>query len=264
MFVTIINDCKDANTFGRQETRASILFGTHISSVGVDFGNTLQAAGNLIDVLDASDGQEGVVLVNVAPRHGDGKRWPNGTPFGYFHYKKTLVVASISGYTLSLVKKLGLVNEIHVMDIPTVIKSVVQKEIISQATGEHIIHTQFRSYDFVPRVAKWLLDGVEIPSEVMPLSEVDDVPQALWWIDNFGNCKTTLFADEIDHQEGKVIKTKFGDFACYNRLKDVPNDHAGFIVGSSGIEEKRFMELVIQGKSAAAKYQIKPGETLFD
>lgn len=263
MFVTIINDCHDSNTFGRQETRASLLFNTHITPVGVDFNNTLQAAGNLIDILDASEGQKGVILVNVAPRHGSGKKWENGTPFGYFHYKDTLVVASISGYTLSFIKKLGLVPHINVMDIPTVINHIVDQNILDRSVGDHIIKTQFRSYDFVPRVAKWLDDGIAIPSEQMPVEEIDDVPQAVWWVDNFGNCKTTLFADEVEHEPGRVIKTKFGEFACYSRLKDVPNDVAGFIVGSSGVGEKRFLEIVIQGKSAAEKYNIKPGDTLF-
>ena len=69
MFVTIINDCKDSNTFGRQETRASLLFNTHIATVGVEYGVTLEAAGNLIDILDASEGAKGVILVNIAPRH---------------------------------------------------------------------------------------------------------------------------------------------------------------------------------------------------
>lgn len=263
MFVTIINDCHDSNTFGRQETRASILFNTHITPVGVAFGATIEAAGNLIDILDASEGKPGIILVNVAPRHGEGKKWENGTPFAYFHYKETLIVASISGYTLSLVKKLGLVKEINVMDIPTVIDFVVGKNILSKEVGQQIINTQFRSYDFIPRAARWIQDGLPIPAEKLVLNEIADIPQTIWWIDNFGNCKTSLFADEINHSEGSIIKTAFGDFACYNRLKDVPNDQAGFIVGSSGIGNKRFMELVIQGKSAAEKYSLHTGMNLF-
>src|SRR5688572_12965729 len=98
MFVTIINDCKDENAFGRQATKAAALFGCSIVTVGVD--SDIEAAGNLIDCLDAGEGKEGVILVNVAPRHGDAKKWPNGTPFGYFLYKETLVVTSIDGLTL--------------------------------------------------------------------------------------------------------------------------------------------------------------------
>lgn len=262
MFVTIINDCYDANAFGRQATRASVLFGTSINTVGVDFGATIQGAGNLIDMLDAAEGQEGVILVNLAPRHGEGKRWKNGTPFGYFFYKKTLVVTSVAGYTLSLIKKLGLAKEIYVMDIPTVIAFVEKKKLITKEVGEHIIHTQFRSYDFVPRAAKWIWDGIKIPAEKGSIQDIADAPKAVWWIDNFGNCKTTIFSDEIAHTPGETLKTKFGTVQCYERLKDVPNGEPGFIVGSSGFGEKRFLELVIQGGNASKHFGIKTGDSI--
>ena len=118
MFVTLITDCKDDNALGRSTTRLSTLFECNITTIGVNgWDADLEAAGNLIDVLDASEGKKGVVLVNVAPRHRSGKKWPNGTPFAYFHYKETLVVTSIDGLTLSLVKKFNLVDRVNVMDI---------------------------------------------------------------------------------------------------------------------------------------------------
>src|SRR3989344_9103064 len=116
MNIIIINDCRDANAVGRQIARAASLLGGSASFLGVT--SDLQAAGNLIDVLDALGENPGVVLVNVAPRNGKAKKWGNGTPFGYFWYRKTLVVASIDGYTLSLVKKLKVVNFVYVLDIP--------------------------------------------------------------------------------------------------------------------------------------------------
>src|SRR5215469_12078503 len=103
MFVTIINDCKDENAFGRQQTRASMLFNTHVTTIGVEFGETIEGSGNIIDMLDASDGAKGILLVNLAPRHGEGKKWENGTPFCYFSYKDTLVVSTVAGFTLSLI-----------------------------------------------------------------------------------------------------------------------------------------------------------------
>ena len=96
MFVTLITDCKDDNALGRSTTRLSTLFDCNITTIGVNgWDADLEAAGNLIDMLDASEGKKGVILVNVAPRHKSGKKWPNGTPFGYFHYKDTLVVISV-------------------------------------------------------------------------------------------------------------------------------------------------------------------------
>jgi hypothetical protein len=134
MFVTIINDCTDANVVGRQGTRVASLFGVSPTYVGVGAGlqsdnsadpAELEAAGCLIDVLDAADEEKGVVLVNVANRHSKGKKWPNGTPFGYFYYRNTLVVSTIDGVVLSLVKKLKLVDFVFVMDIPTVLTELV-------------------------------------------------------------------------------------------------------------------------------------------
>ena len=78
MFTTFINDCRDANAVARQISRANTLLEGPADFCGVS--TDLEAAGNLVDVLDAANGQPGNVLINVAPRHDKAKRWPNGTP----------------------------------------------------------------------------------------------------------------------------------------------------------------------------------------
>ena len=79
MFVTIINDCRDADEMGRQTTRASVLFpGSNINFLGVNNFNEIEAAGLLVDVIDAGTGDKGVIMVNAAPRHGTGKKYENG------------------------------------------------------------------------------------------------------------------------------------------------------------------------------------------
>jgi S-adenosylmethionine hydrolase len=261
MFVTIINDCRDENVMMRQATRALTLFSKPVVTAGV--ANDIEAAGNLIDALDASEGGKGVILLNVAPRHGKAKKWPNGTPFGYFHYKDILIVASIDGYCLSLAKKFNLTDTIHVMDIPTVVASMIAKGEIGEEMREYIVNTQFRSFDFVPRAGKWILDGFDVPFEKYPIANVEDISQAVWWVDNFGNCKTTILPEEIGFEPGKVMKTAMGDITCYYRLKDVPNDQPGLIIGSSGLGKKRFIEFVIQGKSAAERYNLTSGSKIF-
>src|SRR5579859_4068376 len=262
MFITIINDCRDSNVMGRQETRVMRLFPTaSVATVGIA-QNELEAAGNIIDMLDASDGEEGVILVNVAPRQGRGKKWPNGTPFGYFFYKKTLVIATIAEQSLSLIKKLGIIDSIFLTDVPTVVDHMIRNGQLESSLRERISKSQFRSYDYSPRLAKWIKEDLPIPHKVYAISNIPDAPQAIWWTDNFGNCKTTILPDEIGHQAGKIITTKMGDVICYDRLKDVPNGEAALIIGSSGLGDKRFIELVIQGESAADKYQLKPGTVL--
>lgn len=261
MFTTIINDCRDQNALARQATRALTLIGHSAVIVGVE--NDLEAAGNLIDILGASEGKKGVVTANVAPRHGKGKKWPNGTPFGYFYIKDTLVVSTIDGYCLSLVKKFKLIKSINLMDVPTVVDDMIKKGFIDEELRDLIVNGQFRSYDFVPRVTKLLLDKVNIPYEKYSVDNIEDAPKAIWWVDNFGNCKMTVLPEDVEFKPGKILKTKVGEFQCYPRLKDVPNHKPGIIVGSSGFGTKQLLELVIQGKSAGKEFSLTSGSDLF-
>ncbi len=264
MFITIINDCRDENAMARQSTRAASLFHFNITTVGIESFKDLEGAGNIIDVMDAAEGEEGVIMLNIAPRHGRGKKWPNGTPFGFFRYKKTLIVSTVDGYCFSLAKKFGLIDTAYVTDLPTVIDHMIDKGKFKAEYRDLVVKSQFRSYDYMPRLAKWLWDNVELPYEEYPMDQIPDAPKAVWWVDNFGNCKTTILPEEIGFEAGKKIQTAIGEMTCYNRLKDVPNDEPALIVGSSGFGMKRFLEVVVQGKSAAAKYGLTSGSVLID
>lgn len=263
-FVTIINDCDSKNDFGRQATRIFRLFGsTPVITVGIEFGGTLEAAGNLIDMLDASDGEKGIILMNAAPRHGEGKKWPNGTPFGYFFYNDTLIISTIDGYCLSLAKKFGLIDYIRLTDVPTVIDTMIKGGVLAGELRDLIVKSQFRSFDYMPRLAKWITDEIEIPYEKYEISNIKDIPRVVWLVDGFGNCKTTIIPNEVGYKPGKKLKTKIGELKCYERLKDVPNNEPGLIIGSSGFGQKRLLEIVVQGKSAAEKYNLSSGSELF-
>jgi len=275
MFLSIITDCKDSATFGRQLTRTSALFKRAPIPVGVngslDDTAEIEAAGNLIDILDAGMGEKGVVLVNAAPRNQT--KWPNGTPFGYFYYRRTLVVSTVDGYTLSLAKRFGLVDSIKVYDIPTVLDYLVEEypgildDNLEKARikAEYIKKTQFRSFEFLPRVAKWQWEDIDMPTTSMPISEIPDLDQVIYLIDNFGNAKTTILPEDINFEFGKTYNIKkVGPVKSYAKLKDVPIGDPALIVGSSGIQEKRFIEIVIQGSSAADKYGLKVGDKILD
>lgn len=260
MFVTIINDCRDANAFGRQATRAASLFGCTVNPLAVV--NDLEAAGNLIDALDASEGRSGVILVNVAPRHGAAKRWPNGTPFGWFRYGDTVVVASVDGRTLSLVKKLGIADEIRVFDIPEVMAAAAAHRLLPAETAAYVVSTQFRSFEFLPRVARWLTQGYELPSSGLAIGEIADAPDAVWWVDNFGNCKTTILPGDIDAFRDADALAGLASLPHYDRLKDVPDGESAFVTGSSGHGSDRFIEVVIQGGNASQRFGLRSGKTL--
>lgn len=264
MTITIINDCKDQNAIGRQTARASALlkapvFFTGVSSDFSDHGD-LEASGNIVDILDAIGKNSGFVLVNVAPRHGHAKRWSNGTPFGYFYYKNVTICSTIGGLTLSLIKKLNLAPTVNVVEVA----DAISRWSISSTEKRRIIDSQFRSYDFLPRLAAHLSQGEKIPHHPISIKEFPDPPKAVWWVDNFGNCKTTLIANDIGFEPGKIVKTSLGKLTCYSRLKDIPNDKAALIVGSSGLGEKRFLEITVQGGDAAHTFGLSTGSLVLN
>lgn len=257
MNITIINDCRDDNAVARQTTRTSSYFNAPVSFVGVK--NDIEAAGNLIDIIDAYGTKSGVILVNVAPRNGNAKKWSNGTPFGYFWINNLLIVSSVDGYTLSLVKKFNLADTINVMDIPTVMEELVHKEEITSELADYIINTQFRSFDFLPRIAAYLWDKKEVVSEKNVITEFTDLPPAVWWTDNFGNCKTTVLLEELDQL---LNKKSIPNLKHFRQLKEVPDGELACIVGSSGYKSRRFLEIVIQGDSAANKLALSGGQLI--
>ncbi len=221
----------------------------------------LEAAGNVIDVLDAAGDAEGIIAVNVAPRHGAAKKWPNGTPFGYFWYNKILVVCTIDGEVLSLIKKFGLADHVNVTDI----RAVMKFGGYADDMVEFAATSQFRSFDYLPRLARIAWDKKDVPSEKLMFSEIPDAPTGVWWIDSFGNCKTTMLAEDVQFEEGAEREIILNGLAikavCYRQLRNVPDYQTGLTMGSSGYGDRRFIELVVQGTSAAKHYNITQKDT---
>lgn len=286
-FITIINDCKSPEDIGRQETRYAHLFpNTHISFVGVDsslgINSTLESGGILIDILDASEGKPGIIALNVAPRGQVKEDGENGSKFSYFWYKKTLVVSTIKGYNLSLVKKLGLTKSINILDTSQVLDFAASHKLITKDLAEYVKNTQFRSFDFQPRVARWLFDKVNLPHTPVLINKFLDSPNAVWLIDSFGNIKTTLLFEDLvivdSHPEfisgseiprqarndKEDIATNIGAFKYYERLKLVPSGETAIYTGSSGLGNKRFLEIATQNTagSAAKSLNLKIGDTI--
>ena len=269
MFATIINDCRDANAFARQAAALAYYFPHwHINTVGIQ--NDIEAAFNLIDVLEACKGGPGVILANVAPRNGEAKKWTNGTPFGYFYVNKTLVISSIDGYTLSLIKKFQITKEINLLDVPVVVDTMAQKGKITTKEAEKIKKTQFRSLEFIIPAARWLNDGIGIPHTKYSLQNITDLPDCICFVDNFGNLKTSITDSELtfsDHSKAilkilrkkGLLKIKRNKITCYKHLRDVIDGELALTVGSSGFGDTRLLEIVIQGGNAAKKLKATSG-----
>lgn len=264
MQITIINDCLDQNAKLRQITRTGSLFkNCSVNCFGVK--SDLEAAGFLVDAIDAFGEREGIVMANVAPRNGRGKKWKNGTPFGFFWNKKTLIISSVDGLTLSLVKKLGVIKNFSILDITKVLDSIDSKG-LDENIKQRISSSQFRSFDFLPRVACWIIKKRKIPFEKYNLLEVSNSPNAVWFVDNFGNIKTTLLEKEIKPGARNKVAVKIDGKAkklnFYNRLGNVPNGETGLVIGSSGTEEKRFLEITSQGGNAGKKLNARVGSKI--
>ncbi|MEK7619710.1 MAG: SAM hydroxide adenosyltransferase [Patescibacteria group bacterium] len=262
MFVSIITDCRDDNARTRQETRYAHLFpGMHVSFVGA--ATDSEAAGNLLDILDSADDAPGVIAVNCAPRHGRAKKWKNGSPFGYVWIGNKLVVGTIDGQCFSFLKRFALVSEIRVTDITTALP-------VGDYTSEQVetaTHTQFRSLNYLPRLAKILWEHHDVPSETLPITDVDDMPSLIWWIDSFGNAKTSLTAHDINFKTGARKQATFADgttisLPCVERLANVTDHEPALIVGSSGIKSERFVEIVVQGGSAAERFNLHKADAI--
>jgi hypothetical protein len=256
MFATIINDCRDENARGRQESRLASLLPVSPTFIGVD--SDLEAGVQLIDVLDATEGREGLVLVNVAPRGGHTSRWENGTPFAFLYYHRTLVITSVDGYALSAVQALGLSEEVSLLDTHTAAKAMLEAGFIDTIAATQLPTTQFRSFDFTPRVGAFLLSGGAVPTTPHPLTEIPALPHAIWHIDNFGNCKTTLTKDDLGGET--ALSTRFGTLPFVPHLRDVLDNTPAIVSGSSGLRDHRFLELVVQRGSFATTHDAHIGD----
>jgi len=265
MFITVITDCADANARGRQETRIRTLFDVTPSFVPVsgalDIAASLEASGNIVDMLDAAGDAPGIILANVAPRQGSERSWGNGTPFGFFRYKQVLVCTTVSGAMLALPKKLGLIERYDLLNMPGTLEHMVAAGALSTELRDSIAGSQFRSFDFLPRVAHFLHEGgaPEAHEHFLDM-EAPAVPY-VWAVDNFGNAKTTLLGSELP--EADALATRCGALPIVQSLKDVPDGTAAVTVGSSGINTDRFIEVVIQGGSAADRFGISVGDPLY-
>lgn len=259
---SIITDCADDNARARQELRFKSLFGVLPSFLGVSSYNSIEAAGNLVEQLDvltnfplARNAPEAVVLVNVAPRSSDiKKKWENGTPFCMFKTGNTLVASTYEGHCLALARDLGITDSVELFDIPTVTNAAVQWGELTEAEAGRINNTQFRSLEFLPLVAYWVWQGRDVPSTKQRLDDLPSARGQAWFIDNFGNVKTTLTEKDIDFTEGGQVSLSNGSAAtCYRRLADVPQGEVALTIGSSGYGDDRFLEVVIGQTGRAAE-----------
>jgi len=260
--------------------------------------NTL--AFQLEEVLQTSQGEKMVIGANLASRDiiqhikSNHLNIENGLPFVAFWYMQTLVITTANPEVIRTIMNLSAsgalvdqnnspVSHIAVLEIADVLNIIpshyyyTNSARIQGKTEEemknYIIHTQFRSMYFVPLAADAIMQG-DLPLEKLkniPLAQLDSEfssqyskywpKKSIHYIDNFGNCKTGLRADDINFVPGSKYEVSFEDFGtieltAYSRLTDVPSKQPALIPGSSGFgydRNSRRLEFVINGEPFASR-----------
>ncbi len=235
--VFVISDCTDPNA----QSRYQASFGREFKgsqAFCVPTTNPIEGAGCAIDIIDELRGKRGIVFLNIAPRRDTDKKngHKNGKPFLYFYVGKTLVITSDEPEIFGMFdivelsyKKTRAIDLFEDKDVPSC--------------------SQFRSAQCIPIAAKKIVKGKYTGKSHKPMPK--KIGSKVWYIDNFGNCKTTL--------------VKFPSKASllrYNQLTEVPDGEEAQTIGSSGYKSKRFREFVIKGKSYAEVHGIKVGATI--
>ncbi len=250
-------DCKDPNALTRLTARLLSLFpDSSVHAVGIN--TDIEAAGCILDTLDAIriTDRPSIIIGNLAPRAD--KHYKNGAPFYLGYIGSTIIVATKTCF--SLVAKYHLIEKIQETDVETVCR-----KFLPEAEALRIANSQFRSFEYVPRLARYAYDKKDIPTIE---SDIPLLPHnQIWWVDNFGNCKTTITEDELKNRvvDGKVrltLNDQKIEIQFYQKLSDVPVGETAIIIGSSGYENKRFAEITIQGKSASKELGIIPGSKI--
>ncbi len=248
MQLTIISDCQDDNARGRQLSRYQALLGT-VTPLFIGASTDLQAQGELVDAIDARKGQPAIIVVNVAPR-GNKEKYPNGIPFSFHKLGEIIIIGTPNCF--SLAKKLGLFSKTFQTDVLEVCS-----KFLSKREAKRIAESQFRSYEYLPYLAKWISEGEDIPcieNSIENFGEKDFV----WSVDCFGNCKTTSTRKWVDLSNYTSLDTDY-----FERLADVPkNQIPAFVKGSSGYKGKRFLEVMVQGGSASQLLGLKVGSAV--
>lgn len=267
--ITVINDCGDRNERLRILTRLDTLF----PRVGIRFCEVdgehrdLEAAGNIIDALDARGGgaAPGLILGNTAFREPEKSGDANGAPFGHCLINNVLLFSTIRGRILSLVQDFFGIKHIHVVEPREALQSIVDTGHLEVEWVDHIANSQFRSFELQPLLAERLLGGFTVPyrKETLVCAKPGRV---VWWVDKHGNCKTTVTTSQCELKplrDGNELATKFGTLKYFRRLNDAPRGVPSVTTGSSGLgagPDSRFLEIAIRMGNAAKELKIKVGD----
>lgn len=252
--VTLITDCRDGDARSRQNTNY-VRAGIPLTGF-LGISHKLTAAGAIATHIALLEGEPGIVIGNAAPRgDADAPKRSNGSPFGYLEHEGTLIVSTVDCPGLTLLPRLGFGDTVNVIDIPAIAATLFPD---NEERQHRAIRTQFRSLHVLPFLVAYLWEHSKIKSTPELISPLQG--EFIYFVDAFGNCKTTLTDQSF---QGETLVVSNQEIPRYRRLSDVPIGKLGLVTGSSGPFGNEFLEIVLNGKSAAEKLGIKTGDQLY-
>lgn len=263
--VANIYDMGDENSMARIELRLTALIGV-VPTRWKTF-HTLEAKGGIVDACDAVLGKRAAVMCGIAGREKS-KTGENGHTFVYGLIGETLVVCTTP--MLGLLLKVKPELTLRKIDLPRFIESC------RTDTKRRVF--QFRTFDAIPWWIKAYferedLNALSVPYEPAPMA----LSSCVWQIDRRDdepfNLKLTNLSEDIERFEpgreaeiriikcrGRKTTTWKKIVQCCSTLDEVDRGKPGIYVGSSGLEENRFLEFAYNGKSAARITGAKVGD----
>lgn len=248
--IAIVSDC-GGQAMSRMTTRFHAL---HTDAVCIPYESRslLEAAGNIVDAIDALNGRPGAVVCNSAPRRDT--RGTNGSAIVYFHIGNATIVSTVG--VLGLLKQL----------VPEMTARAVDVDNFMRNLGAERDTFNFRGLEVIPWILRCLRDGnyledVSVKHDVFPTVE-----PCVWLVDTIcgesTNLKLSVLRSEAPwFKPGTEVEMRLGTaspkrIGCFERLTHIPEGQLGIYEGSSGLGNERFLEIAVMGGSAAGFLQV--------
>lgn len=255
--ITIVSDCGGQAMMRMQVCTASLH--TDAQVFPCLSAHPIEAGGNIVDAIDSFRGERrGAILCNNAPRQAS-HSCENGSSIVYGQLGEIRIVST------SCV--LGLVKHLY----PELCVCKIDVDAFVQQFGDETRggRFQFRGLEVIPLLLQRLRDGTDLSAITTSFDHFPEVRPSVWLVDDIWggptNLKLTTLRQEVAGFEGGRIavvrvQDQHLEIPCYERLADIPKDELGLYEGSSGRDNRRFLEIAVMGSSAALRLNVHVGD----
>lgn len=243
--IAIVSDC-GGQAMSRMMTRYMAI---HPDAVCVPYESRslLEAAGNIVDAIDALNGRAGAIVCNSAPRRDT--RGTNGSAIVYLQLGQTTIVSTVGA--------LGLLKQL----MPEMTARAVDVDAFMSDLGAERDTFNFRGLEVIPWILRRLRDGENLENVSSQQTAFPAVEPCVWLVDTIcgepTNLKLSVLRSEAPwFKPGTEVEMRLGGaspkgIGCFERLTHVPAGQLGIYEGSSGLDNERFLEIAVMGGSAA-------------